>query len=403
MKETVGFMKNKRRVFTVGVILLTSSLAVHGSRKLAVSDGVTTHCVPDLNVVPHCGAAYPTIQQAIDQAAPGETVRVGPGIYYEQLRITTSGLQILGAVDPTTDNSLSIIDGRGLPQEEPLILIADANGIEFSGFTVQSSAVAAIALFRSHFSSICDNFFLITVTCDPTQNPNCPSQISGVVLSDDSTYNDISENTLWGNDTGTALLPQQAWGGIILSGPTPGALKTQHNTVRNNFVRSFDVGIGDFGGRNNIIRCNVTIENLVGIELFWTYGAQVYNNKANRNGTSSTGGGGIKVQSSDGSQITENDAQENVEFGLFWARVGPENPFTTTDPNPELINTLNDHSGIARNNFRDNVIRDISIALHFPDDGQRSTDPIDDPGRCNEWIRNKVTGGIQRYVATPCP
>ncbi len=50
---------------------------------------------------------HPTIQQAVDAAAPGDLILVGPGIYKEAVDVTTPGLTIRGL-----DRNATILDGE---------------------------------------------------------------------------------------------------------------------------------------------------------------------------------------------------------------------------------------------------------------------------------------------------
>lgn len=42
------------------------------------------------------GGCYPTIQEAVDAASPGETVNIFPGTYHEAVGVTTPGLKLVG-------------------------------------------------------------------------------------------------------------------------------------------------------------------------------------------------------------------------------------------------------------------------------------------------------------------
>ena len=48
----------------------------------------------DVNKKDHC--RYKTIQEAVDQASPGDTIRIGRGTYYEKLEIKKDGLILIG-------------------------------------------------------------------------------------------------------------------------------------------------------------------------------------------------------------------------------------------------------------------------------------------------------------------
>lgn len=112
--------------------LLVVALAFHGHNAQA-ADG-------DPVCIEETGECYPTISDAIDEAEPGQTIRVAPGIYYEQITIDKP-LTLLGAkagVDPRFDKRLpgdgeSIIDGRG---QSGNIVEISASDVTIDGFEI---------------------------------------------------------------------------------------------------------------------------------------------------------------------------------------------------------------------------------------------------------------------------
>lgn len=81
-------------------------------------------------------ADYATIQDAIDAAAPGDTVHVAPGVYTEYLQMK-AGVRLRGSgADQTT------LDGQGAPKN--LIDITGAPGVVISGFTFTGVPMANI-------------------------------------------------------------------------------------------------------------------------------------------------------------------------------------------------------------------------------------------------------------------
>ena len=75
-------------------------------------------------------ADQPSIQAAIDSAGPGDTIRVSPGTYHEDIVIKSPLVQVVGASRDTT-----IIDGQG----GGIIVWINASSVEFTGFTVRNS------------------------------------------------------------------------------------------------------------------------------------------------------------------------------------------------------------------------------------------------------------------------
>jgi hypothetical protein len=88
--------------------------------------------------------AYPTISAAVAAASPGDTIKVCPGLYAEQVNVNKNNLTLLGAQagvdartrpfvpDPTTQ---SIIDHPCGPVQ------FTADNLELNGFTVQGSTL----------------------------------------------------------------------------------------------------------------------------------------------------------------------------------------------------------------------------------------------------------------------
>jgi plastocyanin len=81
---------------------------------VAVATGVTRHVPKE----------YPTIQAAVDAAAPGDLVLVAPGIYKEEVTVTTPSLVIRGE-----DRNRVIIDGEFV-RANGISVLADAVAIE---------------------------------------------------------------------------------------------------------------------------------------------------------------------------------------------------------------------------------------------------------------------------------
>ncbi len=81
---------------------------------VAAATGVTRHVPKD----------YPTIQAAVDAADPGDLVLVEPGVYKEEVTVTTPSLVIRG-----TDRNTVIIDGEFV-RGNGIQVLADAVAIE---------------------------------------------------------------------------------------------------------------------------------------------------------------------------------------------------------------------------------------------------------------------------------
>jgi plastocyanin len=75
-------------------------------------------------VVRRVPAEYPTIQGAVDAAAPGDLILVAPGVYREEVTVTTPSLVIRGL-----DRNTSIVDGEFI-RPNGFNVLADAVAIE---------------------------------------------------------------------------------------------------------------------------------------------------------------------------------------------------------------------------------------------------------------------------------
>jgi hypothetical protein len=83
-----------------------------------------------LATIIHVPDDYPTIQEGVNAANPGDTVLVDPGIYYENVQLT-EGVNLIGS---GMDNT--IIDGGGVADVVSALTI---NSCLIEGFTVQNS------------------------------------------------------------------------------------------------------------------------------------------------------------------------------------------------------------------------------------------------------------------------
>lgn len=81
---------------------------------VAAASGVTRQVPKD----------YPTIQSAVDAAAPGDLVLVAPGVYEEEVTVTTPSLVIRGS-----DRNAVVIDGEFV-RGNGIVVLADAVAIE---------------------------------------------------------------------------------------------------------------------------------------------------------------------------------------------------------------------------------------------------------------------------------
>src|SRR5712691_1533604 len=132
------------RVLLVGSIAL--AIMVLGAQPTAAA---TTLVVDDdgMASAADCNAttvAYPTISAAVAAASPGDTIKVCPGLYNEQVMIDKNNLTLLGAqagVDARTRPFLPHATTQSIIQHPcgPVQFMAD--NLELNGFTVQGSTL----------------------------------------------------------------------------------------------------------------------------------------------------------------------------------------------------------------------------------------------------------------------
>lgn len=170
---------------------------------------------------------YPggSIQQAINNAQPGDEIFVHAGIYFETL-IVDKPIRLIGEETQTT-----IIDGNRTGN----VIFIMANNVAVSGFTVQNSNNTA----GSSYAGVRVSGF----NCNISNNYITRNKIGIFVVSQDSR---ILMNTLTNNGQGLALYDSS---GVIVeanqfSGNTVGislALSSE-NIVRNNDVANSSAG-----------------------------------------------------------------------------------------------------------------------------------------------------------------
>ncbi len=112
-----------------GVITVGSGGPVIGAP--AGTGGGGTGGGPAIRRVP---STYPTIQQAVDAAHAGDVVLVSPGVYREQVTVTTSDITIRGL-----DRNTTIVDGEF---SRPMVfLVQDADNVVVENITARHATL----------------------------------------------------------------------------------------------------------------------------------------------------------------------------------------------------------------------------------------------------------------------
>jgi len=258
---------------------------------------------------------FPTIQEAINAANPGDTVFVRSETYCENLVINKS-IQLLGENKITTT-----IDGA----DEDNVVDVSAGGVTISGFTIRNSSSWPHSGMKIYSYSnntitnniVSDNYYGMRLEYSSNNNYIADNTIT------DNNYRgiffyDCSNNTVAGN-----TINSNAQSGIFLR-------SSSNNTITGNTISShYKSGIGlELSSKNNTIVGN-TIQNCYdGINLDGSD-----NNNITNNTLSSSTANGITLYSSSNNTINGNTLSTN-NHGI---------DLTRSSSNPITGNTISDN------------------------------------------------------------
>lgn len=281
MRRSVGFAAAS--ISTLVLTLAMGGGVVLASHTLVVDD--------DLRCP---GAAFSTIQSAVDAADPGSTVLVCAGTYEENVVVRTDGLR-LSARGRVVVVGLDPASAHG-------ILLQDVSDVVVEGFTVVNG-LDNIRLNNSDGNTIRRN----TVVG--------PSGHDGILLNN-SDGNLIEYNRSIANGT-----PMNGCGIDILAG-------SSDNVIRYNFVKDNDrAGIRvQNAGPGNVVAHNLANNNgRNGILNQASNGTLIEDNHAQHNAGESISGDpgvGIRVVSSTDVAVVVNNAHNNSDVDLRWDESG---------------------------------------------------------------------------------
>lgn len=86
----------------------------------------------------HVPGEYPTIQQALNVAGPGDTVEVSAGVYFEKLELAASGSPGLPITLSAAPGQRPVIDGTGVSGRD-MVLIDSKSHVAVVGFEIRNN------------------------------------------------------------------------------------------------------------------------------------------------------------------------------------------------------------------------------------------------------------------------
>ncbi len=300
-------------------------------------------------------ADYPTIQSAVDAASAGDLVLIAPGVYKEQVTVTTPSLTIRGE-----DRNTVILDGEHI-RENGVFATSDgvavenlttknytSNGVFWTGITgyrgsyltAIDNAVYGIYAFdsidglidHSYASGSWDSGFYIG-QCDP-----CNAMITDVV----SEYNGLGYSGT--NSSGNIFIVNSTWrynsGGIVPNTLDSELLPPVHDVVvAGNYVHDQGTvvvaagtvqrtakghGIVIPGGRNSLVVNNLVADNAgYGIAVapmfdanFWPSGGhEVRGNRVINSGLADLL---LSGPAESGSCFADNEYERSIPRSMRW-------------------------------------------------------------------------------------
>ena len=251
----------------------------------------------------HVPREYDSIQEAIDISDRGDTIKVAPGTYYENI-VIRDGRHLLGA---GADRTILTDDGEGPP--DPIIQIE--GDCTVSGFTVTGARGAGIG-----------HAIMITRGA-PTVKNNVvrDNSYTGIGVHSESSLTNplITKNKIYGNGgAGIAVLGQFARPIIrdneLHDNTNVGIASTDLGSplVQNNNIFENGVGVAAKEGAKAVIKGNKIVRNkLVGVAVLKEALGVVRKNEITGNGTV-----GVNVEEKAEAWLLENQIADNGTEGV---------------------------------------------------------------------------------------
>lgn len=302
-------MRNRIKVPLIILIFIfiISSSATASAKEITVNDG--------------SGADFRSIQEAVNNSVPGDTIIVRPGTYTENILVNMTGLTIRSG---SKNNNVQV---KPLDESESVFLIK-ADNVTISGFNITGAnketfdhTTGGICLENATNCMIKGNIFI--------------ENKKGVFLNR-SSYNTVSENLFFNDELNEEIFTYQSdmnnlTGNTIENGYITEGAESSGNLIAGNKISNGGIIIGCCGRNNEvsgnmISNCSLGISAFdtgvnfsnnritdckCGIHLSFTGGAGVYDN------TISNCGVGISLSDGcPGVEITNNTIMSSAECGI---------------------------------------------------------------------------------------
>ena len=277
-----------------------------------------------------------TIQAAVDQAQPGDTIFVPPGIYRESVRVSKDNISIVGGKN-------AVLDGTGLDAFEGILVRSLTFGVNINGFNLDGMEIR-------NFSS--NGIRLV--------------RVNGFHI----TRGTFTNNEYYG------VFPVRCFNGLVDHNKVTGSQDTgiyvgQDDSmfVRHNAVSECVMGIEVENCTHVTVEHNISRNNMCGIEvdvlpnriLTATSNVLIANNLVDSNNAPNPvtdpediliyfpSGVGIDVMGADNVTVANNNAMNNNSAGIAIRRV----PSVLSDMDP-LIDPFPDGDVVTDNIVRNN-------------------------------------------------
>jgi nitrous oxidase accessory protein len=314
---------------------------------------------------------YPTIQEAVNAANLGDTVKVLAGTYYEHVVVNKS-ISLMG------ENCTAVVVDGDNGSNNVFSVVAD--NVSICGFTIRNGHNGVFV--EGENCSISGN-----VITGNKGDPNGLFPAGDGILLNYTIHARIYDNSITSNGGG---MPGLWWGNGIE------CFHSWYNWISSNNVSHNEVsGIGVFGSNNtidnniltgnddtgisvggdfNLITDNAAFANDYGITLFGSSYNVVRNNSLWGNGYwdlfgPDPKGGGIALSWSSANIIEENTIWGSVSFGIDLSDLNPSNVVrgNTVFDNPSGIHFhYSNGTTVYHNNFVNNS-RNADVGDAYPD------------------------------------